>query len=119
MVGWPKCSFPAELCLLMTFLYVSPPATKSSRNRRLELSSLFGQTYFQSDLILERSWFINGHHYAHSLEDWLKRLDKHAKEARKILENDAELKGLPKTEGRKMFYRWVCPTVWFTCYLLM
>lgn len=116
MAGWLKCSFPAELCLLMTFLYASP---RSSRNRLPELNSLFGQTYFQSDLILERSWFINGRHYAHTLEDWLKRLDKHAKEARNILENDAELKGLPKTDGRKLFYRWVCPTGWFTCYPLM
>lgn len=61
--------------------------------------------YFQNDLTLERSWFINGKNYSRTLEDWLKLQDKHAKEGLKELENDANLKGLPKLEGRKAFYR--------------
>ena len=36
-------------------------------------------TYFQRDLTLERSWWLNGNHYAQTLEAWLKLQDKHAK----------------------------------------
>ncbi|KAF5385848.1 hypothetical protein D9615_002260 [Tricholomella constricta] len=37
------------------------------------------QTYFQSDLTLTRSWYINGMHYSRTLEDWLKLQDKNGK----------------------------------------
>ncbi|KAF5375371.1 hypothetical protein D9615_007920 [Tricholomella constricta] len=37
-------------------------------------------TYFQSDLTLIRSWYINGMHYSRTLEDWLKLQDKNGKD---------------------------------------
>ncbi|KAG8939958.1 hypothetical protein FRC03_005879, partial [Tulasnella sp. 419] len=61
--------------------------------------------YFQSDLTLVRSWWINGKHYARTCEDWLKLQDSHAKEGIEELERDAEAKGLAKGEGRKTFFR--------------
>ncbi|KAF9227149.1 S-adenosyl-L-methionine-dependent methyltransferase [Gyrodon lividus] len=61
--------------------------------------------YFQSDLTLVRSWYINGRHYSRTLEDWLSRQDRNAKEGIAELEKDAESKGLGKEEGRKAFYR--------------
>lgn len=32
--------------------------------------------YFQSDLTLVRSWYLQGTHYSRTLEDWLKQQDK-------------------------------------------
>ncbi|KDE03334.1 hypothetical protein MVLG_06177 [Microbotryum lychnidis-dioicae p1A1 Lamole] len=34
-------------------------------------------THFQTDLTLERSWWINGKHYGRTCEDWLKLQDSH------------------------------------------
>lgn len=56
-------------------------------------------TYFQSDLTLLHSTYLNGTHYARTLEAWLKLQDSHSKEALKILTDDGG------EEGRKTFYR--------------
>jgi len=61
--------------------------------------------YFQEDLSLVRSWYLNGRHYAQTCEDWLKHQDLHKKEGIEELERDATLKGLGAEEGRKQFYR--------------
>ncbi|KIJ04747.1 hypothetical protein PAXINDRAFT_94351, partial [Paxillus involutus ATCC 200175] len=61
--------------------------------------------YFQSDLTLVRSWYINGRHYSRTLEDWLNKQDRNANEGIAELERDAESKGLSKEVGRKAFYR--------------
>ncbi|KZT40542.1 S-adenosyl-L-methionine-dependent methyltransferase [Sistotremastrum suecicum HHB10207 ss-3] len=61
--------------------------------------------YFQNDVVLLNSWYINGTHYAHTLEDWLKKQDKLKKDGLLDLENDAEAKGVGKQEGTKAFYR--------------
>lgn len=61
--------------------------------------------YFQSDLTLVKSWYLDGRHYSHTLQDWLKRQDKNAAAGLAELENDAVAKGLAKEEGRKAFYR--------------
>ncbi|KII92175.1 hypothetical protein PLICRDRAFT_36965 [Plicaturopsis crispa FD-325 SS-3] len=61
--------------------------------------------YFQSDLTLIRSWYLDGRHYSRTLEDWLKRQDKNAKEGLRELEADAAAKGVSKEEARKAFYR--------------
>lgn len=55
--------------------------------------------------MLLNSWYINGTHYAHTLEDWLKLQDQHKKDGLLELENDAEAKGVGKQEGTKAFYR--------------
>lgn len=67
------------------------------------------QLYFQSDLTLIRSWYLNGKHYSRTLEDWLRRQDRNKKEGLDELERDAEAKGLAAEEGRKAFYRSVIP----------
>ncbi|KAG0700841.1 S-adenosyl-L-methionine-dependent methyltransferase [Suillus ampliporus] len=61
--------------------------------------------YFQSDLTLVRSWYINGRHYSRTLEAWLEKQDRNARAGIKELEEDAVSKGLDKEEGRKAFYR--------------
>ena len=61
--------------------------------------------YFQSDLVLTRSWWINGRNYARTCEDWLKLQDSMEKESIEKLELDADSKGLNKEDGRKTFYR--------------
>jgi len=61
--------------------------------------------YFQSDLTIIRSWWINGGHYGRTSEDWLKNQDRNAKEGIAELERAAVARGLPAEEGRKTFYR--------------
>jgi len=61
--------------------------------------------YFQEDLSLVRSWYLNGRHYAQTSEHWLQEQDKNAKAGLAELERDAEARGLSKEEGRKTFYR--------------
>ncbi|EKM54189.1 uncharacterized protein PHACADRAFT_257858 [Phanerochaete carnosa HHB-10118-sp] len=61
--------------------------------------------YFQDDLSLVRSWWINGQHYSRTLEDWLKQQDRNAAVGLAELEKGAERQGLGKEHGRKMFYR--------------
>jgi hypothetical protein len=62
-------------------------------------------TYFQKDLVLQKSWFIPGTHYAQTLESWLRLQDSNKTEGMKLLEEDAESKGFGRDEGRKSFYR--------------
>lgn len=57
-------------------------------------------TYFQEDLVLRNSWFLNGTHYARTLESWLKLQDKNGKEGMRML-----IEGMGEEEGRKTFYR--------------
>ena len=57
-------------------------------------------TYFQKDLFLIRSSYLNGTHYARTLEAWLKLQDKNAKEGMKVL-----IDAMGEEEGRKTFYR--------------
>jgi len=61
--------------------------------------------YFQTDLTLIRSWYINGKNYSQTLEDWLKKQDRNAKAGLAELEQDAKLKGVDKLEARNAFYR--------------
>ncbi|KZT66345.1 S-adenosyl-L-methionine-dependent methyltransferase [Daedalea quercina L-15889] len=61
--------------------------------------------YFQDDLTLLRSWYVNGRHYARTCEDWLVRQDSNATVSMGKLELDALNKGIGAEEGRKMFYR--------------
>ncbi|KAI0786726.1 S-adenosyl-L-methionine-dependent methyltransferase [Abortiporus biennis] len=61
--------------------------------------------YFQDDMTLLRSWYINGRHYSQTCEDWLKRQDANKASGIAELERDAEEKGVGKAEGRKTFYR--------------
>ncbi|KAL5523586.1 hypothetical protein ACEPAG_7759 [Sanghuangporus baumii] len=61
--------------------------------------------YFQSDVTLVKTWFLNGKHYSRTLEAWLRLQDAHCKEGLAELEQDAKAKGLDPVEGRKAFYR--------------
>ena len=65
------------------------------------------QLYFQDDVSLVRSWYVNGRHYARTCEDWLARQDSNAAVGVRRLEADAASKGVGAEEGRKMFYRCV------------
>ena len=40
--------------------------------------------HFQDDLVVERSWRINGIHYSRTLEEWLRRHDAHRKEVMQL-----------------------------------
>lgn len=67
-------------------------------------------TYFQNDLVLQRSWFINGRHYSLTCEDWLKKQDERANRQRWL--NGAGMlegkdKGDKRGEETVMYYRWV------------
>lgn len=62
-------------------------------------------TYFQDYLVLQQSWWINGRNYGQTSEDWVKLQDLHRAEGMKILEEDAVARGLPRSEGTKMWYR--------------
>ncbi|RSH95208.1 hypothetical protein EHS25_000294 [Saitozyma podzolica] len=57
-------------------------------------------TFFQCDLILLGSTYLNGKHYAATLESWLKLQDKNAKEGKKVL-----CEAMGEEEGMKTFYR--------------
>ena len=73
---------------------------------------LLRQTYFQTDLRVIRSWYINGKNYARTLEDWLKLQDRNKRRGLEVLENDAVSRGVSKEEGRKTFYRFA--KVWLS-----
>ncbi|KAG8809376.1 hypothetical protein FRC17_003474 [Serendipita sp. 399] len=62
-------------------------------------------TYFQDHLILKKSWWINGKHYAKTSEDWVKCQDQNKEKGMRILEDDAMHRGLDKLEGRRSWYR--------------
>ena len=57
-------------------------------------------TYFQKDLTLLHSSYLNGVHYSKTLEAWLQLQDKHGKEGLKILTDK-----MGKEEGTKTWYR--------------
>ncbi|KAL5528660.1 hypothetical protein ACEPAF_7796 [Sanghuangporus sanghuang] len=61
--------------------------------------------YFQSDVTLVKTWFLDGKHYSRTLEAWLRQQDAHSKKGLAELEQDAKAKGLDPAEGRKAFYR--------------
>lgn len=61
--------------------------------------------YFQSNLTLVRSWFVNGTHYALTFEDWLKRQDLNKKQGLNALEMDAISKGRDLEYARTTFNR--------------
>ncbi|KNZ72767.1 Cyclopropane-fatty-acyl-phospholipid synthase [Termitomyces sp. J132] len=62
-------------------------------------------TYFQSDLTLIKSWYVNGTHYSRTLEDWLKLQDKHSEEGIAELRSAAIAQGKLPSEATKTFYR--------------
>lgn len=62
--------------------------------------------YFQDDLTLVESWYINGKHYSRTCEDWLVKQDRNAVLGIAELEKAAEIQGLRKEHGRKTFYRY-------------
>ncbi|ORY33116.1 S-adenosyl-L-methionine-dependent methyltransferase [Naematelia encephala] len=57
-------------------------------------------TYFQRDLTLLHSSYLDGTHYARTLEAWLVNQDKHAKEAKRVL-----VQAMGEDMGMKTFYR--------------
>ena len=71
----------------------------------LSLNTACQQLYFQSDLALQRSWFIDGRNYSRTLEAWLRKQDKNAKLGMADLCRDAEARGLGKDEATKTFNR--------------
>ncbi|CAE6517890.1 unnamed protein product [Rhizoctonia solani] len=62
-------------------------------------------SYFQTDLKLQRTWFINGRHYAQTSEHWLQLQDANRTAAIAELEGDARAQGFDPIEGRKAYYR--------------
>ena len=58
--------------------------------------------YFQSDLTVEKTWWVSGTHYAKTCEDWLAKMNGNRKEIWPGLE---ETYGKGK-EAEKWFYRW-------------
>jgi hypothetical protein len=75
-----------------------PPLTPTVTNPREQL-------YFQTDLTLLQSWYLNGKHYTRTLEDWLARQDMNAEEGMGQLVKAQG--GGGEGEGRKVFYRCV------------
>jgi hypothetical protein len=69
-------------------------------------------TYFQHDMILERTWWINGRNYARTLEDWLRLQDKNNKNdsSVKALQKDAVARGVREEDGRASFHRYAFAT---------
>ncbi|WWC91115.1 uncharacterized protein L201_006056 [Kwoniella dendrophila CBS 6074] len=57
-------------------------------------------TYFQQDLILKNSKWINGTNYSKTLESWLINQDKNSKKAMKEL-----IDNLGEDQGKKTYYR--------------
>ena len=57
-------------------------------------------TYFQDDLKVVHSSYLNGNHYARTLEAWLKLQDQNKREGMRILQE-----AMGDDEGSKTFYR--------------
>ncbi|WRT69155.1 uncharacterized protein IL334_006139 [Kwoniella shivajii] len=57
-------------------------------------------TYFQDDVVLKHSEFVNGENYAKTLEAWLVNQDKNGKEAMKRL-----VDSMGEDQGKKTYYR--------------
>jgi cyclopropane fatty-acyl-phospholipid synthase-like methyltransferase len=53
--------------------------------------------YFQSDLKIERQWWVNGRHYARTCEDWLGTM---------LRNREGVVKGLRETYGEEGVVRW-------------
>ncbi|KAE8216237.1 hypothetical protein CF319_g1954 [Tilletia indica] len=63
--------------------------------------------YFQQNVVLEQMWWLNGRHYAQTLEAWLSKQRKENVGGRSIkaLRADAKKKGVDEMEGEKTYYR--------------
>jgi cyclopropane fatty-acyl-phospholipid synthase-like methyltransferase len=59
--------------------------------------------YFQKDLLLEKQWWVNGRHYARSLEAWLERMSE-ARQRESMWPHLKETYGM--SEAWRWFYRW-------------
>jgi cyclopropane fatty-acyl-phospholipid synthase-like methyltransferase len=57
-------------------------------------------TYFQRDLILLNSSYLNGTHYSRTLDAWLLAQDRNSKEGMRVL-----CEAMGEEEGRKTFFR--------------
>ncbi|CAH7668097.1 S-adenosyl-L-methionine-dependent methyltransferase [Phakopsora pachyrhizi] len=110
--SWLK---PEGLFFAHTFCHVSQPYNFEEQDGWMAQNFFSGGTmpsldlfsYFQRDLNLESSWFINGKHYGRTSELWLKRLDSNrarwirpfGRRARVESSSDEEMR------IRKTFYR--------------
>jgi cyclopropane fatty-acyl-phospholipid synthase-like methyltransferase len=59
--------------------------------------------YFQKDLALEKQWWVNGMHYARSLEAWLERMSE-GRQRESMWPHLEETYGM--SEAWRWFYRW-------------
>ena len=59
--------------------------------------------YFQKDLALEKQWWVNGNHYAKSLEAWLERMSERRQREAMWPHLEATY---GKDEALRWFYRW-------------
>lgn len=66
-------------------------------------------TYFQQDMVLQRSWWLNGRHYSRTLEDWLRLQDANNKGGSSIraLQKDAVASGMTAEDGSASFHKFV------------
>ncbi|GBE80719.1 S-adenosyl-L-methionine-dependent methyltransferase [Sparassis crispa] len=109
----PDCAAENALVFIQVFCHRTMPYDFEDGNGWMASMFFSGGTmpshdlllYFQDDLSLVRSWYINGRHYAQTCEDWLKRQDEFGAVGLATLKMDAEKKGLDGEEGSKMFYR--------------
>ena len=70
-------------------------------------------THFQSDLLLQKSWYVNGKHYGQTCEDWLTKQDEGTSTWLGGGREDELITGgrggetveSRKLEGRKSFFR--------------
>lgn len=81
--------------------------------------------YFQKDLILEKSWYLNGKHYARTSELWIQQLDANRhlwlkRQANAFLSkkfsSDEDAKEMEKTLHRfRTFFLAVVSTTLYIC----
>lgn len=67
-------------------------------------------TYFQQDMVVQRTWWLNGRHYSRTLEDWLRLQDANNEggSSIKALQKDATVSGMTAQDGSASFYKCVC-----------